>query len=161
MFNALKEKIDSIPAHVRYPGMVVAFLVGSVLSQVALLSAATSDGGAQVEPDYYDRAVAWDEHMERQGASARLGWTATLDLRDGRGVLTLTDEEGAPVAPKKVEVIVTRPHVSGVIATRELDLSAADMGFELPHGQPGLWDVRVEVEGPRGERFTQKLRREW
>lgn len=45
-----------------WPALVVVFLAASAGLQVLLLTLATRDApGARVEPDYYRRAVEWDQ----------------------------------------------------------------------------------------------------
>lgn len=51
-----------------WPALVIAFLAASAGLQVLLLTLANADGGPRVEPDYYRRAVEWDE---RPGAPGR------------------------------------------------------------------------------------------
>ena len=63
----------SIPPQFLYPGMVVSILMMSVIAHVVLVYKATSDGGAQAVPDYYEKAINWDEEQARAAA-----------LRDGR-----------------------------------------------------------------------------
>ena len=141
--------------------MIVTLLVGSMCAQFILLHAALSDGGAQVEPDYYARAVDWDAYAKREGASERLGWTAQLELRGAVGALTVSDRDGAPLEGVEGKAILTRPHISGGGIERELEPGSGALLFALPEGTRGLWDVKLELKGARGERFTQTLRSEW
>lgn len=65
--------IKRIPPQILYPGMVIAILSMSVIAHVILIVNASSDGGAQVVPDYYEKAVNWDAEQARAAA-----------IRDGR-----------------------------------------------------------------------------
>ena len=65
--------IRRIPPQFFYPGIVIAILAMSVAAQSALFVSATSDGGAQVIPDYYEKASNWDAEQARAAA-----------IRDGR-----------------------------------------------------------------------------
>ena len=62
-----------IPPQILYPGMVIGILSMSVIAHIILIVNAASDGGAQVVPDYYEKAVNWDAEQARAAA-----------IRDGR-----------------------------------------------------------------------------
>lgn len=57
-----------IPPHVLYPGLVVAILGMSVTANIILIVLASTDGGAQVVPDYYEKAQSWDAEQARAAA---------------------------------------------------------------------------------------------
>ena len=65
--------ISRIPPQFLYPGIVVGILSMSVLAHVFLIVKATNDGGAEVVPDYYQKAQNWDAEQAREAA-----------IRDGR-----------------------------------------------------------------------------
>lgn len=65
--------IRRLPPEILYPGMVIAILAMSVAAHIYLIAKASSDGGAQVVPDYYEKAVNWDAEQARAAA-----------IRDGR-----------------------------------------------------------------------------
>lgn len=62
-------KIKSVPPHILYPGMVIGILLMSVIAQMTIVYKATSDGGAQVVPDYYEKASHWDDEQAREAAA--------------------------------------------------------------------------------------------
>ena len=62
-----------IPPQFLYPGIVVGILSMSVIAHIYLVVQASSDGGAQVVPDYYEKAQAWDSQQAHEAA-----------IRDGR-----------------------------------------------------------------------------
>ena len=87
-----------------WPAAVVALLVFQVAVCGTVIFFSNSDPAFAVEPNYYRKAVAWDEHAARQRASKALGWTAALvvstvaDVRGEREVmLLLRDQDGAPL----------------------------------------------------------------
>ena len=57
-----------IPPHILYPGLVIGILTMSVTAHVYLIVMAASDGGAQVVPDYYEKAQSWDAEQARVAA---------------------------------------------------------------------------------------------
>lgn len=60
--------ISRIPPQFLYPGMVVGILTMSVLAHVYLIIQASSDGGVDVVPDYYEKAQAWDAEQANAAA---------------------------------------------------------------------------------------------
>lgn len=65
--------IKRIPPQFLYPGIVIGILLLSVVAHIILIVEASSDGGAQVVPDYYEKSLQWDETQAREAA-----------VRDGR-----------------------------------------------------------------------------
>lgn len=61
--------IRRIPPQFLYPGMVVAILAMSVFFHVYLIAKASSDGGAQAVPNYYEKASAWDADQAHEAAA--------------------------------------------------------------------------------------------
>jgi len=147
---------DLIPAHIKYPGIVVLFLAGTVTSQVFLVRAALSDGGAQVVDDYYDKAVNWDEERALRDRGTELGWTmhASLDGTpgaQGQQVVTLSflDAQGLPITDLSGDVTVRRPSLADPLATRPLVVAPEEPGtyrIVAPMRQHGLYDLDVDVE---------------
>ena len=62
-----------IPPQIFWPGLVIGILLMSVTAHVVLIVKASSDGGAQAVPDYYEKAANWDATQAREAA-----------IRDGR-----------------------------------------------------------------------------
>lgn len=163
--NESRSIFDAVPAHIRYPGMVVLFLGGTILAQVSLVRAAISDGGAQIEENYYDRAVAWDEQQEALRASDALGWKVSLSQPTSTSVdVIFKDKHGAPVILKDGEFTVRRPHLSQPLGTQN-SIKAAGHGtytIDLPGGlRDGLWDFDLHVRDTRGNAFQKTLRASW
>ena len=93
--------LDRIPAHIRYPGLVMFFLGGSIVGQVFLFRAAFSNGGPQIEENYYERAMGdvIVARAEKISASRALGWNITIEPTQDREhiVLAIKDANGAPL----------------------------------------------------------------
>jgi nitrogen fixation protein FixH len=115
------------------------------------------DGSFAVEPDYYQKALRWDEVAAQHRENARLGWTAAIDVGDDVSVFderTLTcrlaDAEGRPVEGAAVD-LVAFPHARGserasaVLAETESGVYAATLRFR----RKGVWEFRLAVRrGP-------------
>jgi len=157
---------DKIPAHIRYPGMILFFLLGSVLAQMILLNSALSDGGAQVEPDYYQRSVEWDSEKDALLRAQSLGEGLTLmDTPDGFEFKAM-NAQNQPITLAEGEVVLSRPHLSEDVATYALkDLPRGEhQGLKIPrHASetPGLWDITFSFKDAQGNSYLKTFRREW
>ena len=56
---------------------------------------ATSDGSFAVEPDYYQKALHWDDARSAAAENAGLGWTVELD---GRRQASAAGDRTSPAA---------------------------------------------------------------
>ena len=160
---------ERIPAHVRYPGMILSLLVGSVCAQMILLRSALSDGGAQVEENYYHRALGWEEEQRARRLAAQ---DELVDIRleeSPRGLelsllKTITQD---PIAISQGSLTLRRPHLSEDVARYELRelLDPERPGVLLiprhATSTPGLWDVVLSMEDTTGNRYLKSFRREW
>jgi nitrogen fixation protein FixH len=158
--------LDRIPAHILYPGMVVMLLVGSVCAQMILLSSAISDGGAQVEPHYYDRAVDWEDEQSARARIDDLGYTFALHDTPEVLELELQDAARQPLKWASGTLTLTRPHLSQSIVEHDLSTlpstSSGRLQIARPHiAQHGLWDVTVRVKDEQGRVFLRTFRRQW
>jgi len=130
-----------------------------------VMHVARSDASFAVEPDYYQKALAWDSTRAQEARNDALGWRLEAGLvpsGDGRARLdvSLRDAAGAPVAGATVAVEATHNARAADVVRATLDPDPAG-GYtaELGAGRPGLWQLRFEVS--RGaERFTATLRRD-
>ncbi|MFI4861385.1 MAG: FixH family protein [Phycisphaerales bacterium JB063] len=136
------------------PGLVLAFLAGHMLFIIIAISIAVSDRSFAVVPDYYQKAVDWDEHKELLAASDALGWSAQVlpsrkvsILGKRELAVTLTDSEGRPV--EGADVFVTLyPHAQANQIS-ELVLSATDepgrYSATAEMAREGVWSVSVHA----------------
>ncbi len=146
--------------------MILFFLVGSVCAQMTLLHSALSDGGAQVEPHYYDRAVSWEDEQAARARIDTLHYSVVLHDKPDAMELELLDASGGPIQFVSGEVVLSRPHLSDSSLTHELDtLPSARPGhvnIERPKAaSPGLWDITVSFEDRQGREFLRTFRRQW
>lgn len=95
----------------RWPLIIVGLLVGHMGAMALAVNIAGRDNGNAVLPDYYERALAWDEMREKAADSALLGWDVFVNasaLTDGAGRRTLRvevlDRFGEPVNGAAVAV---------------------------------------------------------
>lgn len=143
-----------------FPGIIFVLLGLNFVIVGITVVAANSDGGAVIEPDYYQKALHWDEHRAQQEHSRALGWNADLDLtsRQGSWVLgaTVKDRAGQTIAGAKVRAVAFRSADAGRRHTLELrETSPGRYEAAVPSARPGDWHVEVNIEA-RGEFFILK-----
>lgn len=148
-----------------WPIAVVGVLVMTVGANVAVFLAANGEGAAQVEPDYYRKAVAWDSTLAQAGRNQTLAWVcdARWERPRDRGAMLearLTDAHGAALTG--AEVRVTAIHNLGAASGVAIELAPVGPGLyrgRIVPARAGLWELRFEVT--RGAvRFTSNLRRD-
>ncbi|MEZ6234793.1 MAG: FixH family protein [Phycisphaerales bacterium] len=157
-----------------WPVGLIALMCGSVGICVVTAVVASRDPSFALEPDYYDKAVAWDESAAAREASDRLGWTAEVEvsLPGGDGApdgaravsLRLLDSQGEPVAADRVEVAAF--HHARMRDIQRLSFGTGDPAivgdpgalvlaepgrwvWSLGEARAGVWQVRVRAaRGP-------------
>lgn len=146
---------------------VPALLLGSMLIGLGTLAyIAIDDPSFALEPNYYDKAVHWDQSQAALRESQALGLELALAplsiAADGQITLELSVnvQGGAPFADAEVQVTAFPNAFAGQM--QQLTLREAAPGRYtgvLPRGVAGLWELRLAVRrGPL--RFQQVLRRD-
>ncbi|MEM8711271.1 MAG: FixH family protein [Planctomycetota bacterium] len=143
-------------ASYRWPLIIVGFLAGHMGAMALAVNIAGRDNGNAVLPDYYERALAWDEMREKAADSAQLGWDVFVNasaLTDAAGRRTLRvevlDRFREPV--KGAQVAVRYWHRAEGKA-REATLSAVGEGAkgvyeaEVPMARSGLYACDLAIE---------------
>jgi nitrogen fixation protein FixH len=135
-----------------WPWLIGALLVATVAGQGVMIYAAASDKTMSIEPDYYNKAVAWDSTASLDSISAILHWKADVKLSGagtsgGDVVLILTDAAGDGVTDAHVKVTAIHNldgarHLEAVLTERADGRYVA----HLPLDHAGLWEVRVRAE---------------
>ncbi|MEA5556246.1 FixH family protein [Nodularia spumigena] len=129
---------------------------------------ATGDPHMAVEPNYYERAVAWDDSVRATAASDALGWVVAVDSAvvhtdaPGRVVtIRLTDAGGEPVIGAAVTVCVFHHAYARV----RVEIACEEVGngvyrTQMTSTPPGLHEVQVRAV--RGEqRFEHHAEIMW
>ena len=144
-------------------GMAV-ILVLTVAANVGMITLANDDPTFAVEPDYYQKAVRWDEAMAQERANDALGWRLEPSLSlapdaPARLLVHVTDAAGAPLTG--AVLTVQAMHNARAAQVFAATLAPTDVAgayrAELPLRRAGQWELRFEVT--RGaERFTARSR---
>ena len=147
-----------------WPWFVTAALAFTVVVNVVMILAATSDAnGSVVEPDYYRKAVAWDLTMARAAESAKLGWRTSVvferPTRDSaRLVVEVTGPDSQPVRGARFNAEL----IHNIDAARPLravltESRAGRYEALVPVRRAGMWEVRLQARRD-GERFVTSQR---
>lgn len=129
----------------RWPVFIVLMLGLNVcVCAVTVIAALTHP--VTIEPDYYDKAVRWDEIRELQARADRASVQAVA-AADGKGyVLTVRASEGAVLTPVSVSAVATHESTPGVEVPLGVRGDGAG-GFETtaPLTRPGRWRIDAVV----------------
>jgi nitrogen fixation protein FixH len=144
-----------------WPVLLIVLLVSGVLTNIYFMCRAVSDPSFAVEPDYYQKAVAWDAHQAQARENPTQGWrlalaVAAADPATGRArvVAQLVDREGHPVPGLTVGLEAFHNARAAQVVKATLS-ETADHAYaaDVAVTRPGLWEFRVAAA--RGaERFT-------
>ena len=136
---------------VLWPAIIAGALALHVIAMMVMVSFATSDDSYAVEPDYYRKALAWDEKRAQDRRNTELGWRLDFVVEPAEPGsnpvlrVELTDADGAPLTGATVEVEAfantRRDHIL------DATLTATPEGYEatLPMRRNGLWELRFQA----------------
>lgn len=137
----------------QWPIGIVAILAASVAGNVAFMRAANNDPSFAIEPEYYQKAVAYDTIMSEAKLSAALGWSAITSLElgsSGQGMLQtqLKGPSGESVDADSVIAqaffIARANNVVKVRLTGSGDGSGVYRAL-IPVLHMGQWEIRVDA----------------
>ncbi|MDP2359574.1 MAG: FixH family protein [bacterium] len=143
-----------------WPWAVVALLVLMGTMMAVLIKVAVDDPTHVVEPDYYQKAMRWDDTAALRDASARLGWQVRLDFREVPGellagaghpppntlvVAILTDSTGAALAGLNVHLRAFFSARADRVYEADLPEVAGGYGAAFRLGPPGIWDFELSA----------------
>jgi hypothetical protein len=135
----------------RWPLIVIGLLVVQALGMAVMVTIAVADPSAAVEPDYYEKAVAWDSAAAAQAAAAKLGWKAQVSAGPLSGAdrelhIALVGGDGNGIDEARVHVEMFHQARSGDRLQADLrGMGAGGYVTRLPILRPGLWEVRVAI----------------
>jgi len=161
----MSEKMgDKSTKSLRWPIAIVTIFCVHAAAMIGVILVATRDPSFAVEPNHYQKALAWDAFSARRRASQALGWTvsarsdARLDAARTRELdCRIVDRTGQPVTGATVALLAF-PHARGEERTR-LRLHESAPGqyvVRAPLVREGIWELRLTAR--RGsEVFTTTL----
>lgn len=140
-----------------WPGMVIVFILGNIAVCAVTVSLAMRAGDRGVEPEYYKKAMHWDQAVAAQEASDKLGWRIVFSEQPSVGQpvrVRVVDVSGLDV-PDAIISLETFHHATAskrfdVTLTR--DANGVDaVAAEFTPDREGLWEFRWKVESPAGK----------
>jgi nitrogen fixation protein FixH len=146
----------------RWPMAIVALLTIFVAANLMVMRLAGADPSFAIEPDYYQKAVAFDSTMAVERRSGELRWTAAsrMTRRDSGMTLTvvLADRSGAPVTGAAVSISARfNARANDVLLATLSEAAAGRYEAPLDARHAGQWEVRVNAT--RGaDRFVASTR---
>lgn len=131
---------------------VGAFGVIIGVNLVLAFNAVNTFPGLEVKNSY----VASQKFDQRRDAQLALGWSVYADAHDGQVILSITDENGAPVQVKKLSATLGRAtHVRDDIEPAfEFDGEHYVAPVDLADGN---WNIRMVARAEDGTEFTQRV----
>jgi nitrogen fixation protein FixH len=147
-----------------WPIGIAMVLVLSAGSNIAIMVVARQDKAFAIEPEYYEKALHWDDTMAQERRNLALGWNASATLvlarpgHPGRLDIALSDGSGRPVH----RAVVSVEAMHNARASQRYFATLAEGEAGTYHGpvdahRPGEWEVRVTAQRA-GDRFTRTLR---
>lgn len=136
----------------QWPIGIALVLILSAGSNIWVALIAAHDEAFAVEPDYYQKAVHFDDEMALRAGSAKLGWrvipTLALGVPGQSGSLdaTVTDSSGTPITGATVQVLAMHnARASHQLTATLLDAGEGRYRAPLDAVRPGEWELRFLV----------------
>lgn len=152
-----------------WPLILVGILLLAAIANGILVYRATHDPSFAVEPDYYRKALAWDERRAEARRGDALGWALEAELAAGEPTpavselrVRLRDRTGRPLPDAAIEVAALHKARAARILRARLEADPAEPGLyraSLPARRRGLWELELRV-ARGGDRLTRILVRE-
>lgn len=144
-----------------FPGAIFALLGLNVCIVAVTIYFAHNSGAAPAEPNYYQRALRWDDVKREREREHRLGWSIGVGVGEeplagqGRRIeVVVTDRDGRGV--EGASLVLTAFHNAHASRPVTLGLSPVEGGrysVVAPLAPHGLWQFRISaVRG--GDRAT-------
>ena len=152
----------------RWALVPVVLIAGTITFAAFAVRLAMNDRQANaVEPDYYRKAVAWDDWKRQQAQNGALGWVVTpsfeaspVDPRRPRLRLDVADKHAVPIegATVRAQVVPIRDPDARIDVQLVAD-PAGGYVADVPLRVGGQWEARVEVDW-KGKHYADRFRRQ-
>ncbi len=135
----------------RWMFVPIIFLGGSVAVGVTTVCLAVVGRPIGAEPEYYNKAAAWDEHRAQSAANDLIGWKVSSQIapgEDGLPWLTvgITDKYAYAIDPESVEVEAIPIANADLRESLPMVRAAAGQFRAALHARvPGQWEFRVRA----------------
>lgn len=148
-----------------FPGLVFAFIGLQACWMSAAVYFALSDRSFAVEPDYYAKAVQYEDQQAQALANKRMGWTASMTASTAAGdqgiravSVDLRDALGQPVTEAAIQVEYFHRARGNDRLTATIPPTADGAAYSalLPMPRAGAYEFRL-VATENGATYTQTL----
>ncbi len=153
---------ENTPRPYLWPAIIVLLLLSSVTASFGALWMAHSDGGVDVIPDYYQKAVDWDSLSAIQRKSDTLAWSSRIEIGVQDGLLEVYDRLGNPVSGLSGTLSIKKPGVkepARILPLHSIPDSAGSYRFPVPDLGDGMWVVSISANLDTLH-FVQTIRQE-
>ncbi len=131
-----------------WPVVIVCMLLTNVcICAITVYAALSNPAAVAVEPDYFQRALDWDEEQSEWTPLEQAGWVVegSAVLRDDRAIAILT------ITGRDAETGLRGQAFHKASADERFDLMLVRTGEDryeawLPSARAGLWEVRAVDE---------------
>ena len=138
------------------PGAVWPFIIAGalglhVVGSMVMVYFATSNETYAVEPDYYQKALAWDDRRAQDRHNTELGWTLEYTVepvqagQDPIMRAELTNLDGEPITDASISVEAFANARRDDVLTADLVETESGYQTTLPMRRNGLWEFRFTV----------------
>lgn len=136
-----------------WPWIVVVLLLLAIGANGILLLKATTDPSFAVEPDYYRKALDWNQTQAQARLNSELGWTAEVAVEPVPSVpgrvhvrTRVTDRNGLPLDGALITLEVfhnarSRDRIAASLTPQADGVYVA----ELPMRRDGVWEFRLRA----------------
>jgi nitrogen fixation protein FixH len=150
----------------RFPNRWALFPIGLlgilVTVQLVLFSMSRTDPSFAVEPEYYKKAVNWDQEMQQRAANSNLGWRSDVQFTGAAGGgqlrIALTDGQKIPITGAAIKAVAFPNARAAMI--QQVPLKESEPGLytgPLQLSTRGEWEVRLTAMH-NGRTFTHSTR---
>ena len=144
-------------AAIRWGALVIGFLSFSVGLGIAAITLAARDPSVAVIPDYYQRALDWDETQRIRQESEALGWEVRQGIGFGGDLnLVVVDKQKQPVAIDRGTFVAF--HHARANDLHQARITASSEGtINIPSliRRAGLWQFELDLVDQQGQRFVK------
>ena len=145
----------------------VLLLATSSIGWLFMVNLAVRDPGFSVESDYYNKASNYDQVIEQRRANERLGWRfAVTEFRaeaqagslPKSALVVLRASDGSQQSLSGLKIRATAfPTARGNDVQNLVFKQDSEGAYvaSLLRPRVGLWELRLDVAGPEGQRFVE------
>jgi nitrogen fixation protein FixH len=130
-----------------WPWLIAGLFTFNVATGAAVIYFSRSDPSFAVEPDYYERALAWDQEAAALQRGRTIERAIEADARSGEVRVRLTEPDGSPFT--EARVVATVFHHARMVEAQTVELDEPATGTFAGAARldrPGRWEVRLSME---------------